>query len=170
MKISKIVGIMYKVRPSVPDFVLINMYYILEYPYLIYCNIIWGGTFDENINKLKLLQKKLLRIMTNSTFLAHTDPLFYRTKILKIEDIHTYLLSIHAFKNQNHFPSYDHNYYTRNRNNLVTAFHRLKGTKRAVSYSAPHEFNKLPIYIKQCTKISEFKVKLKQYLIDSYKL
>jgi hypothetical protein len=65
-KISKTVGIMYKLRPFVPDFVLLNLYY------LIYCNIIWGGTGDVHLGQLKLLQKKFVRIITNSQFLDHT--------------------------------------------------------------------------------------------------
>ena len=35
-----------------------NIYYTLIYPYLIYCNLVWGGAASVHLNKLLLLQKK----------------------------------------------------------------------------------------------------------------
>ena len=37
--------------------------------------------------KIKTLQKKAIRLITNSEFISHTNPLFIRIKILKIQDI-----------------------------------------------------------------------------------
>ena len=45
--------------------------------------LLWGF---ENKSIFKL-QKKAVRIITKSHFLAHTDPIFKREKILKVEDI-----------------------------------------------------------------------------------
>ena len=42
-KLSKSVGIIYKLRDFVPHRTLINLYYSLVYPYLLYANLIWGG-------------------------------------------------------------------------------------------------------------------------------
>ena len=38
-KISKTIGLLYKIRPYVNMTTMINLYYALIYPYLIYCNI-----------------------------------------------------------------------------------------------------------------------------------
>ena len=38
-------------------------------------------------NKKKKLQKKAIRLITNSEFISQTNPLFIRMKILKIQDI-----------------------------------------------------------------------------------
>ena len=75
-KISKTIGIMYRIRSFVPESALLKLYYSLIYPYLSYCNVIWGDTHDIHLNKLLLLQKKAVRIITNSEFLASTTPLF----------------------------------------------------------------------------------------------
>ena len=96
-KISKSIGVFYKLRSCAPENVLINLYYSLVYPYLIYCNQIWGGTYDTHIEKIFLLQKKIIRVITNQPFLAHTNHLFYNSKILKVHDIYIYLTGIYAW-------------------------------------------------------------------------
>ena len=70
-KISKRIGIMYKARKYLSKNSLKNVY-----PYLTYCVEVWGCASKCHINSLFLLQKKILRIMTFSLCLAHTDPLF----------------------------------------------------------------------------------------------
>ena len=96
-KLSKSIGIMNKLNSVVPDGVLINLYYSLIYPYLSYCNIAWGGTFPAHLHPLVLLQKNTIRIISNEGYLAHTDPLFYRARIMKLQDIHKYLLGQYMF-------------------------------------------------------------------------
>ena len=43
---------------------------------LIYCIDIWGISAQSHLRPLLLSQKKIVRIMTFSTYYAHTDPLF----------------------------------------------------------------------------------------------
>jgi hypothetical protein len=38
--------------------------YALVYPYLIYCNLIWGSTYKTRFNKIMNIQKTILRLMT----------------------------------------------------------------------------------------------------------
>ena len=59
-KISRAIGILYKIRNFVTKSILINLYYSLIYPFLIYAVHIWGGTSDKNLRPLHVLQKKLL--------------------------------------------------------------------------------------------------------------
>ena len=150
--------------------VLHNLYYNLVYPYLIYCNVVWGGTYTANLNPLILLQKKIIRIISNEGYLAHTDPLFREQKILKIVDIHTYLIAITAFKINlcGGFTTIDHPYATRNRDNPVTPFNRLTICRRSVSFSAPHIWSKLPQNVRNCTSLNTFKKEMKNFLISSY--
>jgi hypothetical protein len=57
-KISKSIGILHKLKSYVPSELMVNLYYSLVYPYIIYCNIIWGGTYSSHLHPLFLLQKK----------------------------------------------------------------------------------------------------------------
>ena len=59
-KISKSIGILYSLRQYLSKPALISMYYSLIYPYLIYCNLAWGNTYQSHLNPLYVLQKKML--------------------------------------------------------------------------------------------------------------
>ena len=170
-KISRCVGIFYKMKDHVPCKVLVNLYYSLVYPYLLYGNLIWGGTNAHHLLPLQLLQKKLIRIITGSGFLAHTDPLFWQTKILKLNDLHKYLLCLHMFnlkQNNNQIFESIHTYYTRQQNDAQTAFQRLSMSQRSMSYAAPRAWNALPRDMRECESSETFKKQLKSYFINAY--
>ena len=95
-KLSKTVGILYRIRRCVPQDVLINLYYSLVYPYVIYCIVVWGGSLDSHLAPLVIIQKKIIRIITSQHYLAHTSPLFYETEILKIRDLYSYFVGVHT--------------------------------------------------------------------------
>ena len=52
-----------------------------------YCNIIWGGAAKVHLEKLLKLQKRPVRILTGSSYLEHTAPLFKQLKLLKVYEI-----------------------------------------------------------------------------------
>ena len=60
-----------------------TIYNTLILPHFHYCLLLWGSVVKEN-HSLHLLQKKALRIITNSDYLA---PLCKRLRILKISDM-----------------------------------------------------------------------------------
>ncbi len=93
-KISRAIGIMYKIRYYVNRKILMNLYYSLIYPHLLYAILLWGSAFKTHINKVTILQKKVVRLITfQDKFygykgpLAHTSPLFKDLNILKIDDV-----------------------------------------------------------------------------------
>ena len=169
-KISKTAGIFYKIRSFVKEPLLIKLYYSLIYPYLIYCNEIWGGTCDVHLNKLLLLQKKIIRIITGEPYLAHTAPLFHRTGILRVQEFHTYLLVIRYFKNYNMHGSIQsiHTHNTGNRNNAIPQFQRLTLTQNSITFAGPAAWNSLPNEIRSITSLPNFKRSVKDWLLSSY--
>ena len=92
-KIAKGIGIIKNVRKYLNSKTLISLYYYFIYPYLIYCNHVWGNTCKSNMNSVVLLQKKIIRIICWVKSREHTDPLYIKLKLLKCEDINKYLLS-----------------------------------------------------------------------------
>ena len=81
-KISKGLRILLKARKYLNRKCLLNLYYSFIYPYLTYCVEVWGNTPDTHIDPLIKLQKKIIRIITFSPYLAHTEPLFKELNIL----------------------------------------------------------------------------------------
>ncbi len=51
----------------------------------------------KNINKLYVVQKKAIRLIAKANYNAHTEPIFYKFKILKIEDIYKYNVSQYMY-------------------------------------------------------------------------
>ena len=58
-KISKSIGIIYKLSVFLPTSTLKNLYYALVHSHLMYCNALWGGTNQTHLQPLIVLQKKM---------------------------------------------------------------------------------------------------------------
>ena len=175
-KISKYIGIFYRLRKFVPEYVLIKLYYSLVYPYLSYCIPIWGAAYDNHISNLIVIHKKLIRVITCSDYNAHTSPLFYRLEILKLKDIYTFSLAVEMFKynkgltnNNNYNASHREQVYnTRNKNAMLPTFQRLTTTQQSISYRAPHVWNSLPVSLKELSSLPKFKLETRKYLLSFY--
>jgi len=104
-KIRKSIGILKKVQPYLLPKTMISLYYSLIYPYLSYCNLVWGNCATTYIKRLHMLQKRAIRIIHNASFLAHTDELFSESGILKLPNMFDYFVSIFIYKFiHTHFP------------------------------------------------------------------
>ena len=167
-KVAKTAGVLFKLSRYVPTYVLVDLYYSLVYPCLIYCITVWGGAADVHLNKLFLIQKRIIRIVTNSEYLAHTDHLFEQTKILKVHDIYRYLCAIHGYKHSNEFRFLGHNYDTRNRDAVVPKFQRLVACEKSLLYVVPKIFSELPSSVCQSRSLARFKSSTKQYILNNY--
>ena len=75
-KIAKHVGILFRIKDKLTVEAKLNYYYAFVYPYLSYNVCVWGSTFKTHLNPIIILQKKIIRLITNSPYLAHTRPLF----------------------------------------------------------------------------------------------
>jgi hypothetical protein len=74
------------------------IYYALVYPYFIYGNLLWGNTYKKRIQKLINVQKKIVRLMTFSSHLDHTENIFQHLNILNLSKLDDYLTmqSVHV--------------------------------------------------------------------------
>ena len=115
--------------------------------------------------------KKLVRLMTNSNYLAHTKPLFKLLNILKVKDVHRHVLAQHIYKEkQSGFiqPGGLHDYGTRGQMDVRPAYQRLSLTQHSIYYAGPLVWNSLPNFIKDSDTLNTFKRNIKKYVIDGY--
>ena len=82
-KISKRIGVFYRLAKIFPEEILVTLYNSLIASHLNYSILAWGIA----ATRLEKLQKKAIRLITNSKYIAHTNPLFKRLQLLKIVDI-----------------------------------------------------------------------------------
>jgi hypothetical protein len=64
-----------------------SLYFALVHSHLSYCPIILNCTSQKLQNRLFKVQKKAIRMISNSSYNAHTLPLFIQHKILPLEKI-----------------------------------------------------------------------------------
>ena len=85
-KVSKSIGIICSLY--LPKLSLRIPYYSLTYSYFYYFDTVWASTCKTNLRRLVILKKAIIRVINNSSFVAHTDPIFKEPGILKFTDIH----------------------------------------------------------------------------------
>ena len=94
-KISRAIGILYKLRSLVTTTIILNVYYAIIYPFLLYGIIIWGNACKTLLEPIHIMQKTFVRMATHKDGypevpgpLAHTPPLFNKLNLLTIYDIY----------------------------------------------------------------------------------
>ena len=108
-KVARGLGVIIKARKVLQKGSLISLYYSFKYPYLIYCNQIWGSACKTQIESLFILQKKALRIITGVHPRSPSEPLFRQLKFLNYENIFKYLvgrLIYRVYHGEVHFSFY----------------------------------------------------------------
>ena len=161
--------ILYQIRKYLPLETRLKYYYSFIYPQLSYAILIWGNTAYSHLRPLVLQHKRIIRLMTDSGPFDHTTPLFKRLKLLKLTDIYEYHLLLYMHKSmKNNMYQIQHSLDTRFRNLAAPKYHRLSGTQRAVSFSGPTLWNKLPSTLRDIRSYANFKSNLKSYYVEKY--
>ena len=177
-KVSRGVGVICRLRCILPEPILRTLYTSIVLPYLTYCNVAWGNAFKIHTDKLKVLQKKTVRLITNSTFRHPSKPLFLKLKLLPLEDLVAFNCLIFKFKLhfcphfcqlKDLFPlnSQIHNYNTRQQNLIHRPYARTNVSLNSFITTCIKEWNRLPADIRNCTSLYQSKVQCKKYLFDN---
>lgn len=175
-KISKTSGIIYKARYYLTSEAKLSIYYALVYPYITYCNIIWSSTYPTTLNRLFLLQKRVVRSIENAEFHAHSAPIFRKLKILDIFSITAYNIGHFMFLYHNNFlpsqfcsmfqtNSNVHTYSTRTAHCYRTHFCRTNIKKQTILFQGPKLWNSLPIFLTSQCSFKSFKRKFIDLLL-----
>ena len=77
LKISKAVGILYKVKNLIPFPCMKILYFSFINSYLQYGLVVWGGTYPCHSLPLIMLQKTAIRLVFNVAYLEHTNLFFF---------------------------------------------------------------------------------------------
>ena len=178
-QVARNVGMLNKLKHFLPMYIMRTIYCSLILSHLQYCTLLWENSYCTNLNKLRILQKKAIRIITNSHYIAHTDPLFSKLKLLKLDDLYKHHLGIFMYKAANNkLPDSMssmltriqniHKHNLRNQNSYYIQNIRTNSRKCTINYSGPVFWNALPSKLKQLVSINQFKNKLKELLLSKY--
>ena len=174
------------------------LYFSLVYPHLIYGIEVWGSADITYLNRIFILQKRIVRMITftdkrlpDYSFIP-SEPLFFKLNIFKIHDIFKLMISKFIFNclkksnpvNFNSWyllTSHVHNHNTRSKfididSTLVTktVFIPLVRTThyglKSLKVQGPKIWNSLPPLIRNIDNINNFIKQLKKYFISLYNI
>ena len=101
-KVGRLLGVLGRVQATLGGELVHKLYNAMVLPHLQYCLMVWGD-FEEGRNKLlgeSLLryQKRFLGLISHQKGRYHSDPLFSKLGILKIQDLYRQQLRTHGWK------------------------------------------------------------------------
>ena len=87
-----------QVKNVLPKESLKTLYFALIQPQINYGILAWGNSSLSTLNKTNILQKRILRTINKVKYNTHTDPLFRKSEILKLNDLYVYNILIFMFE------------------------------------------------------------------------
>ena len=179
LKISKNIGVINRIKYLLTCDALLSLYYTMIHPYLLYCNIIWGGASQLALHRLTVLQKRAVRMIACSGYRSPSSPLFKQFGILKLCDIHKLQVYLFMFKckykmlpnsclqlvNVN---SMANRYEFRKEYEFVVVKFHTECRRKAIAIMGPDLWNSLQDSIRHLSSISVFKSKLVSTFIEGY--
>ena len=176
-KIAKGVGIIRKARKFLNESTLVTLYYSFVYPYLLYGIIAWGNTHQSHLDGLIKIQKRAVRVITFSSWDAHTAPLFNKLKLLNFSKI--YQINVLIFMFKLHYgmlpPVFNemfalnntvHSHYTRQAQLYHFPKWKLEVVRRSIRIQGVYVWNSISVQIKHDCSLACFKHHAKYYFMN----
>ena len=161
IKLNRTNTLLFKMRKYLSLQILRSIYFAIFESYLSYHCLVWAQNCS-NIQRIIILQKKVIRIINFQPRNFHTSPLFKQNSILKFQDkicLENILfiskslnnLSPSVFNTWFSFSSDQHNYETSSstQGNLIKLFYKTKRYgKYSITVSAVESWNKIQKQLK----------------------
>ena len=168
-KISKVVGLLFRLNNFLPYETLLTLYNTLLVPHLIYGIEVWLGALKLNQDRIFKLQKKAVRAVNSLPYNEHTNDYFKSMEILKVKEIYQQRLLLFMFSNYNITAfSEIHAHNTRNRNDLILPQVNRTRTQSSLFYQGVKLWNSLPEDIRSIQYVGAFKNSIKCHFLSEY--
>jgi len=182
-KLSRAIYLLRTAKNILPNNAMKMLYYSIFHSHLTYATEIWSSATNSLLQEIFKKQKIAIRIINNASYNAHTQPLFKSNKILPLWDIITYTKAVY-FQTivQKKSPSSLHNVWLKNRDLRIRTgtynrelrndddfhvpFSRTNQIERFPLSTFPKIWNELPAEITFIRKPTEFKEKIKTFLLE----
>ena len=179
-KLIKYCSIFYKLRDKLPIRMLKDIYYAFVHTHILYGIEIYANTKISYLDKLIKLNNKLLRILQHKPITTPVFELYKSYDTLPIPLLHKQQLLLFAHKFIHHpkllpevfinnkfftFNEEIHNYETRTKTNIHLYHSNTTSGLRTIKHKAAVLWNELPPSIQNIKSISNFKKKIKMYLL-----
>ena len=131
------------------------------------------------MDKILKLQKKALRIISNSNYLSHSAPIFKNYNLLNVSDSYELELSTFMYKHfTNQLPEVFNNYFvknskenmycTRNIEDYKTCQTKTMFAHKAMRNAGPKIWNSIDVNVKSAKSVRQFRSQIKGNIISTY--
>ena len=158
------------------------LYNALFLPFISYCVCVWGNTYPTHLQKIIVLQKRMIRILSNSASREHTSPLFRGLGLIKFTDmislshlnvLHGYLYSKFPTPISAKFQLFRNPRNTRLNNHFHEPFARTNAASHSIFFAAPRTWNalvssRIPNIEDVPRNKKFFKLVIKKIFLDQY--
>ena len=174
-KIAKNIGIIIKARRIFEKDTLLTLYYSFIFPYFNYCIQLWGSTYKSYLDKLVILQKKVIRIIAGVNRRMHSVPIFNNLRVLNLDNLFRYSIGLLMYKYHHGWLPNVLDMFTKNKD--IHAHNTRQGSylhipkvsselgKMSFKFQAVKIWNQIFKFIRTDVKIGTFKKYLKTFLI-----
>ena len=90
-----------KAKRILPAYSIKSLYYALVHSHMMHCIQAWGNSTAAQ--KIFLLQKRIIRILSMKDYRSHTEPLFKFHNILKFNDLYNLQVALFMFDLRNKY-------------------------------------------------------------------
>ena len=156
---------------------LCTLYYYFVYPYLNYCVKVRADTFKAHLQTLVKLQKKVLRIISYSTWCASVDHLYKQYGIMQLKKIHFFKVALLAFRVKKyvcttctHFFTenrYVHDYNTRQNDKFHGPNAKRNYLQRTIIYKGVVIWNYISMYVTYDCPLASLTFALRNHVTDN---
>ena len=181
-KLSRTVGLFYKIRHYAPLETLKLLYYGIFIPFISHGVHVWGLTYPTHLNKVFILQKKIIKCMTFNDIMVPSSPLFHELEFLNLNDINNLQTASFVYECINGLaPQYFENFFTslsskysigtrqsKKGNLFLERQNTVQYGVRSIQYAGAKLWNSIPCEFRLASSIKKFRSELKVYLIKSY--
>ena len=142
---------------------------------------LWGSSHISYVNKIFIMQKKAIRIISGATckYNEDTNDLFKNLKLIKLHDLYRIQVAKYMFSPQRGtrptplikritYNTEIHHHNTRNVQNPHIAQRRTNIASKNLRHKGPEIWYQLPEELRNTKILETFAYHLKKYIINSY--
>ena len=171
-KVSKVIGVLRRLKPLLPQSTLTMIYNSLAQPYFDYCSIVWDSLGKGLGQKLQRLQNRAARIITESDYNIRSSDILTSLNWTNLETRRTQQFKTFMYKTVNNMvPSYLSGKFTStsmiHEHSLRGSNHKLfvprpltESLKKSFSYRGTTLWNDIPVELASVQSLAEFKSKI----------
>lgn len=146
-KLRKTIFVFKKLRDILTKTQLFSFYYALSQSLLSYGIIGWGGAAGSYLQRVKIIQKCIIKIILRKPLIYPSNLLFVESNVLTLTKLYYNSILRYIHKNPLILNVPNHNYNTRNKNDAIPTKTTKTIGQRCFKYHIPKVYNKFQQYI-----------------------